>query len=443
METVDCLILNGRVLTLDAAGTCIDSGGVAVKDGRIVDLGSEERMRSRPAKEILDARGGIIMPGLVNAHTHLPMSLFRGLADDLPLEQWLNEHIFPAEAAHVTPDSVALGARLSMAEMLLSGTTTCCDGYFLAHWIAEAVEEVGLRAVLGQGVIDFPAPGVPDPKENIQAANAFVKTWQGRSPRIRPSIFCHAPYTCSAETLQAAKQAAEEQGVLFQIHAAETRSEARMCRETHGCSPVQYLDRLGLLNRRTLLVHGVWVDDADIRIIGKQAACVSHCPESNMKLASGIAPVPDMLAAGITVALGTDGCASNNDLDLWGEMDAAAKLHKVHRLDSTVMDAGTVLRMATIEGARALGLEHEIGTLEVGKQADLIVVDTNQPHLAPMYNPRSHLVYAAHAADVRHVLISGRPVVRDRELQTIDRDALIREARWMGGIISSTRGGKK
>jgi len=443
VERVDCLIHNGTVLTMDAAGTRVDGGGVAVKDGRIVDLGSDARLRSFPAEETLDARGGIIMPGLVNAHTHLPMSLFRGLADDLPLEQWLNEHIFPAEAAHIRPDSVALGARLSIAEMLLGGTTTCCDGYFLANWVAEAVEEAGLRAVLGQGVIDFPAPGVSDPKENIQAAKAFVEQWQARSPRIRPSIFCHAPYTCSAETLKAAKQAADEQGVLFQIHAAETQSETRICRETHGCSPVQYLDRLGLLNRRTLLVHAVWVDKTDIGIIARRAARVAHCPESNMKLASGIAPIPDMLAAGVTVALGTDGCASNNDLDLWGEMDAAAKLHKVQRLDSTVMDAGTVLRMATIDGARAIGLDREIGSLEIGKQADLIVVDTNQPHLAPLYHPRSHLVYAAHAADVCHVLIAGRPVVRDRQLQTMDRDALIREVRRMGGIIAGAQDGKK
>ena len=443
VEHLDCLIRNGTVLTMDATGTSIARGGVAVKDGRIVDLGPDERLRSRPAGQTLDARGGIIMPGMVNAHTHLPMSLFRGLADDLPLEQWLNEHIFPAEAAHISPDSVALGARLSAAEMLLGGTTTCCDGYFLAHRIAEAVEEAGLRAVLGQGVIDFPAPGVADPKENINAAETFVKEWQGRSTRIRPSIFCHAPYTCSADTLRAAKRAAEDQGVLFQIHVAETRSEARKCREAHGCSPVQYLDRLGLLNRRTLLVHAVWVDDTDIRIIGKRGARVVHCPESNMKLASGIAPIPDMLAAGVTVALGTDGCASNNDLDLWAEMDAAAKLHKVQRLDSTVMDAGAVLRMATIEGARAIGLDKETGSLEIGKQADLIVIDTNQPHLVPMYHPRSHLVYAVHAADVRHVLIAGRPVVRERQLQTIDRDALIGEVRQMGGIIAGTQGGRK
>jgi 5-methylthioadenosine/S-adenosylhomocysteine deaminase len=439
VEKVDCLIVNGTVLTMDAAGNCFGNGNVAVKDGRIVNLGSDAQLRSQPANKILDARGGIIMPGLVNAHTHLPMSLFRGLADDLPLEQWLNEHIFPAEAAHVTPDSVGLGARLSIAEMLLGGTTTCCDGYFLAHWIAEVVEETGLRAVLGQGVIDFPAPGVPDPKNNIRAAKEFVGAWQGRSALIHPSIFCHAPYTCSAETMQAAKQAAEEVGALFQIHAAETGSESRLCRKTHGASPIAYLDRLGLLNRRTLLVHAVWADAADVRIVARQEAGVAHCPESNMKLASGVAPIPDMLAAGVAVALGTDGCASNNDLDMWGEMDTAAKLHKVHRLDSTVMDAGTVLRMATIGGARVLGLDHEIGSLEVGKQADIIVIDTIQPHLTPMYHPQSHLVYAVHAADVREVLIAGRRVVGDGQLLTIDRDILIRQVRQMGEVIAGTR----
>jgi 5-methylthioadenosine/S-adenosylhomocysteine deaminase len=435
MEQVDCLINNGMVLTMDPVGTCFHQGTVAVKNGLIVGVGPADDFGSRPTKEIIDARGGLIMPGLVNAHTHLPMSLFRGLADDLPLEQWLNDHIFPAEATFIRPDSVKLGTGLSVAEMLLSGTTTCCDGYFLAHQVAEAVEAVGLRAVLGQGVIDFPAPGVPDPKKKIQVAREFVKAWQDRSARIRPSVFCHAPYTCSAETLQAAKQAADELGVLFQIHVAETQFETRQCRQIHGCSPVQYLDGLGLLDRKTLLIHAVWVDKTDIDIIGRRQACVAHCPESNMKLASGIAPIPDMLAAGVTVALGTDGCASNNDLDLWGEMDMAAKLHKVQRLDPTVMDADTVLRMATIEGARALGLDHEIGSIEVGKQADLIFIDLNQPRLTPLYTPQSHLVYAVHAADVRHVMIAGRRVVQDRRLLTIDLKDMIRQARHMGKII--------
>ncbi len=435
MDQVDCLIVNAMVLTMDEAGTCFEKGAVAVKDGRIAGVGRGDDFRSWRAKEIFDARGDLIMPGLVNTHTHLPMSLFRGLADDLPLEKWLQEHIFPAEAKYITPESVQTGARLSMAELLLNGTTTICDGYFLARRIAESVQEAGLRAVLGQGVIDFPAPGVPDPERKIDVARSFVQQWQGRTDLIQPSIFCHAPYTCSSETLVAAKQAANELGVLFQIHVAETRVEARQCRQSHGCSPVQYLHQLDLLDQKTLLVHAVWVDKTDIQLIARSKARVAHCPESNMKLASGVAPVPDMLMAGVTVGLGTDGCASNNDLDLWGEMDMAAKLHKVQNLDPTQMDAAAVLRMATIEGARALGLDREIGSLESGKQADLILIDLNQPHLTPLYHPRSHLVYAAHAADVRHVMIAGRWVVRDRFLQTMDMDGLLQEARQMGRRI--------
>ncbi len=436
MDKVDYLITNGLVLTMDAAGTCLDQGVVAVKNQRIVGVGPAGEFRSQAAGQVLDARGDLVLPGLVNAHTHLPMSLFRGLADDLPLEQWLNDHIFPAEAKHINTESVQLGARLSMAEMLLSGTTTCCDGYFLAHQIAEAVEQSGLRAVLGQGVVDFPAPGVPDPDRKIQVARNFVLDWKGRCDRIHPSIFCHAPYTCSAETLTAAKQAADESGALFQIHVAETLTEARQCRQTNGCSPVQYLDRLNLLDRQSLLIHTVWVDADDIEIIARRHAGVAHCPESNMKLASGTAPVPEMLAAGVTVGLGTDGCASNNDLDMWAEMDMAAKLHKVQHLDPTVMNADAVLRMATIDGARALGLDSEIGSIEVGKQADLIVIDRQHPRLTPLYTPESLLVYAVHAADVRFVMIAGRPVVRDRRLLSMDLKALLEQAREMGQTIS-------
>jgi 5-methylthioadenosine/S-adenosylhomocysteine deaminase len=435
MDHVDGLIINGTVVTMDTHGTCIEDGAVALKAGRIAGVGTAADFRSWTAGEIIDARGGLILPGLVNAHTHLPMSLFRGLADDLPLEQWLNEHIFPAETGHIDALNVRLGARLSMAEMLLGGTTTFCDGYFLADAIAQAVAEVGLRAVLGQGVIDFPAPGVPDPEQKIQVAETFVAQWQGRCALIQPSIFCHAPYTCSARTLQDAKAAAARQKVIFQIHLAETQAEARQCRKIHGCSPVQYLHRLGLLDQRTLLVHAVWVDCADIAVLARSGARIAHCPESNMKLASGVAPIPDMLAAGLAVGLGTDGCASNNDLDMWSEMDMAAKLHKVHRLDPTVMDAAAVLRMATIEGARALGLDGQIGSLEPGKQADLVIIDMDRPHLTPLYDPHSHLIYAVHAADVRHVMVAGRTLVRDHALLTIDLESLLDQARRTGRKI--------
>jgi 5-methylthioadenosine/S-adenosylhomocysteine deaminase len=242
---------------------------------------------------------------------------------------------------------------------------------------------------------------------------------------LQPSIFCHSPYTCSDRTLLAAKEAAERSNVLFQIHVAETRSEREQIMEAHGCSPVRYLDRLGVLNEKTLLVHAVWVDDEDIEVIARSQAHVVHCPESNMKLASGVAPVPDFVKAGVAVGLGTDGCASNNDLDLWGEMDAAAKLHKMHRLDPTVMDAVAVVRMATIESAHALGLDGIIGSLEPGKRADLIVLALNRPHLTPLYHPASHLVYAARAGDVRHAMVDGRWMVREKRLLTIDLGDLV------------------
>ncbi len=389
------------------------------------------------AAERIDARGKLIIPGLVNAHNHSPMSLFRGLADDLPLEQWLQEHIFPAEAKFITPESVRLGARLSVAEMFLSGTTTCCDGYFLASDIADAVSSTGLRMVSGQGVIDFPAPGVPDPKQNIDVADRFARRWRDASPLITPSIFCHAPYTCSPETLQLAKAAADTREVLFQIHVAETRSEEEQCRQTHGCSSVRYLDRLDLLDRRTILIHAVWADDADLDIIARRQSPVIHCPESNMKLASGIAPVPRMLDKGIVVGLGTDGCASNNDLDLFHEMDMAAKLHKVHQQDPSVIDAATMVRMATMGGAQALALDHQIGSLEKGKSADLIVIDTARPHLTPMYYPASHLVYAVNGSDVQDVMIDGNWVVKKRRILTLNTEAVMDEAERLGIAIAA------
>ena len=423
---LDVLFHHATVVTVDPAFSIHQDGLVGVSEGKIARVGPADPRRGLPpAAETVDAGGGLILPGLVNTHTHLPMALFRGLADDLPLERWLNEHIFPAEARHVEPETVRLAATLSAAELLLAGTTTCCDGYFLETHTAEAVSAVGLRAVLGQGIIDFPAPGVPDPARNVAHAAAFVERWQHADSRIRPSIFCHSPYTCSADTLAAAKKAARRHGVLFQIHVAETRAETEQVRAEHGLSPVAFLDRLGILDADTLVVHGVWLDPADIDTLAARGCPVSHNPQSNMKLASGIAPVPEMLAAGVCVGLGTDGCASNNDLDLFAEMDTAAKLHKVHTLDPTVLAAEQVLKMATVDGARAVGIGTEVGSLAVGKAADIVVVDTAVPHLSPMYRPASHLVYAAKGGDVKDVMVGGRFVVRDRTLLTVDVEELM------------------
>ncbi|MGM0642277.1 MAG: amidohydrolase family protein [Thermodesulfobacteriota bacterium] len=415
----DILIHNGTILTMTGEAEVIEKGFILVKDGVIRYIGQGGAAPgSVDADNVFDACSKIVMPGLVNCHTHLPMSMFRGLADDLPLDVWLNEHIFPAEAAHVNPESVERFTRHSVKEMLLSGTTCCCDGYFLEESVAGAVIESGIRAVLGHGVIDFPAPGVPDPEKNVDAAAGFARKLAGRSSRVQPSIFCHSPYTCSEKTLVKAKKAADELGMLFQIHAAETENEntriSRSCK-TPG-SVMDYLDRIGVLDEKTLLVHSVWVDDRDIRIIRGRGCPVVHCAQSNMKLASGIAPVPQMLDAGITVGMGTDGCASNNNHDLFEEMDTVAKLHKCATGNPCATNAETVLKMATIEGARALGVDGVTGSLEKGKRADIIMLDLQRPHLVPLYNPFSLLVYAARGSDVTDVIVDGRVKVRDSVL---------------------------
>ncbi len=412
----DTLIHNGLLVTMNSKLEVIKNASILVNDGRIEAIGKAEQFDDATAETIIDGENKIIMPGLINCHTHLPMSMFRGIADDLPLDVWLNEHIFPAEASLLNPESVLKWACHSCKEMLLSGTTTCCDGYFYEDEVVKAVAESGIRAVLGQGVIDFPGPGVPDPAKNITTAVGYVNRHLNESPLISPSIFCHSPYICSKDTLIAAKTAAKELGVLFQIHVAETQNEINMVKELKGRSIIQYLNDIGILDEKTLLVHTIWVDDKDIEIIKISGASVAHCPESNMKLASGIAPIPKMLDQNICVGLGTDGCASNNDHDLFSEMDVAAKLHKVALLDPCVMDAKTTLKTATIQGAKAIGLGEVTGSIEEGKHADIILVDHTKPHTTPMFDPYSCIVYSAKASDVTHVLVNGKMLVQEGTL---------------------------
>jgi 5-methylthioadenosine/S-adenosylhomocysteine deaminase len=430
----DTLIHNAVLLTCNPSFDIIHRGWIGVRADRIEAMGTTTGDRLLPeARQAIDAQGGIVMPGLVNTHTHLPMTLFRGLADDLPLATWLNERIFPAERAAIRPQSVRWGTLLACAEMILSGTTTCCDGYFYEGVVAQALRTAGLRAVVGQGVIDHPAPGVPDPSRNLLRARRFCRDWLDRSATIRPSVFCHSPITCSRETLVRAKRLCDDHGLLFQIHVAETRAEVDHIRSIAGTTPVAYLDRAGVLDPRTLLSHGVWLDDADIALIADRGASIAHNPESNMKLASGVAPVAQMLAAGVCVGLGSDGCASNNDMDLFYAMDLAAKLQKVMRHDPTVVPARTAIRMATIDGARALGLDDQIGSLEPGKQADLIAIDTRAPHLTPMRHPAPSVVYAAKGSDVRMVMVAGRLLLQDRQLQTLDVERIMHYVNRLAG----------
>jgi 5-methylthioadenosine/S-adenosylhomocysteine deaminase len=409
----DLVIHNGTIVTVNEAFEIIPDGLLCAKAGKLECIEPLDDSQSIPAAdETIDAGGGLVMPGLVNTHTHLPMTLFRGLADDLPLDIWLNEYIFPAESVHLNPERVRWGSLLACTEMLLSGTTTCCDGYFYENMVAEAVQASGMRAVLAQGVIDFPAPGVPEPKDNLKIPEAFIARLQNQTSLISPSVFCHSAYTCSAETF---------------------RNECQRIQDEHHCTPIQYLDQLEILDENTLLIHCVWLTAEDIAIIASRKACISHNPESNAKLASGIAPVPEILRSGIPVGLGTDGCASNNNLDLFHEMDMAAKLHKAATSDPTTMDARTVVEMATIGGARAIGLGKHIGSLEVGKAADVIIIDTSVPHLAPIYHPESHIVYAAKSSDVRDVVVNGCVRVRNRNVLSLDVEEIMAKVREIAG----------
>lgn len=432
----DLVIYNGMVLTMDPGAKPIENGCVCIRDSVIAAVKkgvSREDLAS--AKETIDADQGIILPGLINCHTHLPMSVFRGMAEDMPLDTWLSDHILPGEARHIHPENVYYATLLSCAEMLLSGTTTCCDGYFLESVVCKAAKEAGIRIVAGQGVVDFPAPGVPDPSGNLDAAQAFINEWKDVHPAVTPSVFCHAIYTCSGATILRAKQLADQYDLLFQIHAAETAKEVEDAQNTHGLSPVLYLEKLGVLDENTLLHHCVWTDAADIEAIYKHGAKVSHNPESNLKLGAGIARIPDFLEKGIQVGLGTDGAASNNNLDMFGEMDFCAKIHKGVRLDPACMDAQTVLFCATSGAARAIGLGDSTGRIVPGKKADIIVADTRAPGMQPLYNPVSQLVYTATAGQVRDVVVEGRPVVRNRKLLTMDTDMVLREIAGISGKI--------
>ncbi|MBW2621862.1 MAG: amidohydrolase [Deltaproteobacteria bacterium] len=417
----EILILGGVVLTMEPGAEPIENGYVGVAGGLITAVGPRAELDEEiPADKIIRAENHLIMPGLVNGHTHAAMTAFRGLADDLPLATWLNEHIFPAEAAHVDEELVYWGARLALAEMLLSGTTCLVDGYFIEDQTARAVHEAGIRAVLGQGVIDFPAPGVPDPKRNVTAARDFLERWKGVSPLITPSVFCHSPYTCSASTLENSKKLAAENDVFFQIHVAETRSEVEQMQAEKGATPIRYLDALGLLDESTLAVHCVYADDEEIDILAEKGVPVVVCPESQMKLASGLARLPAMLERGVKVCLGTDGPASNNDFNLFGEMRSTALAYKAINRDPTILPAPQVLSLGCSGGAAALGLTDKIGRLTPGRKADLITVDFDHPNLKPMYHPFSHLVYALTGHEVSTTIVDGKILMEKRRLTSID-----------------------
>jgi 5-methylthioadenosine/S-adenosylhomocysteine deaminase len=439
-EPVDLLLTAAWVLTQNPGRDTFHPGAVALKGDAIVAVGPPAELKARyTAAASLDYPQGLILPGLINAHTHAAMALFRGLADDLPLEEWLNAYIFPAET-RLNREFVYWGTKLAVAEMLLSGTTTFCDMYLFADAVAKAAAEGGIRAVVGEVLYDFPSPNYGPPAAGLEFSAALCCTFRDH-PLVRVAIQPHAVYTCSPELLQQCGELADKYDTRLIIHLAETHREVEDCRAQYGATPVGHLQRLGLLTPRLLADHGVVLSEADLDLLAASGAGVAHCPESNMKLASGLAPVADLLRRGVPVGLGTDGCASNNNLDLIQEMDSAAKLQKVRYLDPTVLPATAALDLATTGSARVLGLQGVVGVLAPGYKADLVVLDLDQPHLTPLYDPYSHLVYAATGADVQTVLVGGRLLVRDRRLLAFDLEETLARARELARGVAGGRTG--
>lgn len=435
VREVSLLVTGGTVVTVDGGRGIFAPGAVAVDGTDIVAVGPAADISNRfSARDRIDATGSVVIPGLINTHTHAPMVLYRGLADDVSLMDWLQRYIFPAEAKTVSPEMVRTGTRLAILEMIQSGTTAFADMYYFEEEIARVAKAAGMRAVPGQTIIQFPVADAKTPADGLTRAEAFIKEFQ-HDELIVPAVAPHAIDTLDAKSLLASRALANKYGVPILIHFAETAAEVKNSEAEHKMTPVRYLDSIGFWGPRTLAAHGVWVTSADMPILRKHGVAISHNPESNMKLASGIAPVPEFMTAGLTVGLGTDGAASNNDLDMFEAMRQAALLHKLHTGDPRVIPAPVALEMATIAGARSLGLDRLIGSLEPGKRADLAVVSMASARQTPMYDPVSHLVYATRGDDVRTVVINGRVVMRDRKMLTLDEPAVLAEARKMAGSV--------
>ncbi|MBD2597963.1 amidohydrolase [Nostoc spongiaeforme FACHB-130] len=437
-QRVEMIVGGDFVVTMNDAQPVIKNGAVAINNGKIVALDTEDKiLAAYRASKRLPGEGKVLMPGLVNGHSHTAMVLFRGLADDLSLQDWLQNYIFPAEGQFVNENFIRVGETLACWEMISGGTTTFVDMYFKPDVAARVVERCGLRAVIAPSSIDFPSPGFRGWDDAFAAAVDFVKRWKGRNPRIIPALAPHAPYTVSPEHLTQAIQAARQYDVPLTIHLAETQTEVQDIQQRYNATPVQHLENLGFLESRVFAAHVVWPNESEIALMAKRGVGVIHNPDSNLKLASGFAPVPAMVQAGIQVGLGTDGAASNNDLDMWEAIRLTALIHKGKSLDPTTLPAKTVLRMATLGGAEALGLADKIGAIKVGLQADLIQVDLTSAHLTPLYDVISHLVYAAKAQDVDTVIVDGQVLMSERQVFTVNTEQIRREAIRIGEQIQA------
>jgi 5-methylthioadenosine/S-adenosylhomocysteine deaminase len=427
------------VITMDAGRRVIENGAVAIQGDRILAVGTRAEIDAKyQARQRLDRPEAILAPGLVDTHTHAAMSLFRGIADDLRLQDWLEKYIFPAEAKNVSPDFVRWGTRLGALEMLLGGTTTFTDMYYFEDVVAEVAREAGMRGVLGETIIGFPVADNKTPAAALAYTEKYLVRFQG-DPLVTAAVAPHALYTNSDVTLKAARALANKYRAPLVIHLSETKKENDDELAKRGTTPTRTLDNLGVWNGRSVAAHAVWVDEADMAILKARGVGIAHCPSSNTKLASGIAPVTRMLALDMPVGLGPDGPAgSNNDFNMFEEMDLAAKLQKVATLNPQALPATQALEMATIRGARALGMEKEIGSLEPGKKADLITVRIDRPNAQPLYDAVSQMVYALKASDVRDVMVNGRPVVRDQHCLTLNEQQILAKAAEYRAKVSAS-----
>lgn len=420
----DIIIKNTHIVTVDNKMTEYESGALVINNDLISAIGcNEDILEKYKAPKVIDGKNKFVMPGLVNTHTHAAMTMFRGFADDIPLKEWLYEYIFPIEQVFLNSDNVKIGTELAVAEMFRSGTTTFNDMYYFVDEIAEVVDKTGVRAVLSKGLIDFPVPNNPTPDEGIEKALDLISKWNAHQ-RVIIAIAAHSTYTCSSDLIIKTKKIADENNIPFNIHVAETGEEFTIIKEDRGMSPVKYLNDLGVLSDNTIAAHCVHLTPEDIKIIAEKGVGVAHNPQCNMKIVSGIAPIPDLMKAGAKIGFGTDGTASNNDLDLFDEMRSAAFIHKIKSGDPTVMDAKTVVKTATIGGAKVLGLNDKIGSLEVGKKADMIIIDMNKPHAQPLHNIYSHIVYSLKSSDVETVIVDGKIVMNEHKLVNIEEENL-------------------
>ncbi|HKV76991.1 MAG TPA: amidohydrolase [Candidatus Sulfotelmatobacter sp.] len=440
-QNVDLIVSGGIVVTMDSARTIHQDGSVVVRGDSIVAVGPRAEIEARyQSPEVIDARGHLVLPGLINGHTHVPMTLFRGLHDDVTLNDWLYKYIFPAEAKNVNEEFVRWGTRLAAAEQIRAGVTTFADMYYFEDAIAEETKAAGMRGVLGETFIDFPAPDNKSEAEMLAYTERFLKRWQG-DPLIHAAPAPHSIYTCSKKTLQDAAALARKYHAPILIHVAEMKKEWEDSEKANGMSPVQYLDKIGVLGPDIVAAHCIFVDEADRKLLAQRGVGCVHNPSSNMMIASGVSPVPEMRAAGVAVGLGTDGPAgSNNDLDLMEEIDLAAKLAKISKMDPLALNAKSVVEMATIDGARAIHMEKEIGSLAAGKKADLILISLKEPNAVPMYEIYAQIAYSLKGSDVATVIIGGKIVMQSHLLLTVDEREVLEKAREYGKSVKSSLG---